>query len=107
VRDLASQGGVAPYFRQRLSRQRSFPSLIASPVPPFSDNGISLVIEPKASHPPGTSDAPIPNEADRAKLMAINDADLQTYAAERNVEWDAKASKKTMVERVLKATAKK
>jgi hypothetical protein len=73
----------------------------------WSDDGISLVIEPKASHSPGTSDAPAPNEADRAKLMAMNDADLQTYAAERNVEWDAKASKKTMVDRVLKGTGGK
>jgi hypothetical protein len=50
--------------------------------------------------------ASAPTAEDRAKLMAMNGADLETCAAERNVTWDPKASKQTMIGRIVTARAK-
>lgn len=42
-------------------------------------------------------------KAERAKLKAMDDANLQTAAAEAGVEWDTKASRDTMIKRILAA----
>lgn len=48
-------------------------------------------------------DQPSPEREARAKVNALNDADLQTLAAERGVKWDKKASRDTMVDRITEA----
>jgi hypothetical protein len=44
--------------------------------------------------------------ADEVKRLAkLDDAELQTLAAEQGVEWDTKASRETMVQRIAEALA--
>jgi hypothetical protein len=47
-----------------------------------------------------------PVDAERAKLTAASDKDLQTLAAKKGVKWDKSASRETMLDRILKAAEK-
>lgn len=70
--------------------------------------GGCLVLElmniPKAAPAAIVETAPTPVSDDKiSELMQKSDADLQTLAAERSVRWDKKASRETMVERIVRA----